>query len=121
MGVVFLGFHLLLAFDVLVAYQGNGLNKVHVTCDGKSAEISTQRYTGFSDFDITKFRDFVDLPIVSQLTCEDASVVFERRKDLLDRTASKVLCDGELLGDSSVEGLETVNCDGTVTVEVFRI
>jgi len=109
--------HLLLATGMISPLSRNGINKIHVTCDGVRAEISTQRYYGFEDFDVGTRKEFADLPIASPLRCNRASVDIERRADLLDRFTVNSSCDGTILGTA---GIDSISCNGTLRVEVRR-
>jgi len=118
--IVVLIAHLVFTLGIFSPYEKNGLNKMYITCDGQKGEIWTQRYYGFDDFDIESFREFSDLPITQQLKCESASIIFQRRADLLDRYDSNVMCGSEKIGDSSSD-INEISCDQVITIEVTRI
>jgi len=118
--LVILVSHLFFTLGLLSPYEKNGLNKVVISCDGKIAEITTQRFYGFEDFEIETFREYTDLPITQKLKCESASVDFQRRADLIDRFKASVMCGEELIGDSSSD-ISEISCDQVITIEVIRI
>lgn len=112
---------LLLAFGVIEPYARNGLNFVHVTCDGEQGLIKTQRYNGFVDYEVTTLKSHPDLPITQHLRCEQASITFERRKDILDRIGSRVLCGSATIGTYLDGDLASIQCSDDIIIEVFRI
>ncbi len=110
--------HILLSTGFISALPRNGINKIHATCDGVTGEISTQRYYGFEDFAVGTRKEFADLPIASQLRCNQASVDIERRTDLLDRFTVISSCDGVILGTA---GIDSISCPGILSLNVKRI
>jgi len=112
--------HLLFVLEVISPYDKNGINKIHVTCDGKKGMISTQRYYGFDDFSVDSFKSFSDLPLTSQLSCRRSTASFERRSDLLDRIFVRMFCDGKIIGNSDVASSLDLGCNGILTIEVTR-
>ena len=110
--------HLFFASDILRPLPRNGINKLHVTCDGVRGEISTQRYYGFEDFAISNPKEFPDLPIISSLHCEIASLELERRADLRDRFEVTASCDDAALTSS---GFDAIACPGTLSITVRRV
>ena len=112
--------HLLIGQGILSPYEKNGLDRLELMCDNESNFISTQRYIGFSDFDITDFKSFPDLPITSKLQCGFLHVEFKRDPSLLDRTASTIYCGDKVIGTSEMESLG-YSCEETISIEVYRI